>query len=136
LYKDNDIVTYIKVNRLRWAGHVIWLEEQSAARRDLVAVAEGKQQRGRPKLRWEDGVMDDARKLGEKTGGTSQGIRTAGGSFWWRPGLKLGCCADDDDDYLFLDPKKLAPSNGPKLVGYSFLSDDGDISCLQDVVLL
>jgi hypothetical protein len=23
LYKDNDIVTYIKVNRLRWAGHVI-----------------------------------------------------------------------------------------------------------------
>jgi len=68
LYKDNDIVTYmyIKVNRLRWAGHVIRLEEQSPARRVLVAVVEGKRQRGRPKLRWEDGVMDDARKLGEK----------------------------------------------------------------------
>jgi hypothetical protein len=26
LYKDSDIVTYIKVNRLRWAGHVIRLE--------------------------------------------------------------------------------------------------------------
>ena len=25
-----------------------------------------KKQRGWPKLRWEDGVMDDARKLGEK----------------------------------------------------------------------
>jgi hypothetical protein len=59
-------VTYIKVNRLRWAGHVIRLEEQSPARRVLVAVVEGKRQRGRPKLRWEDGVMDDARKLGEK----------------------------------------------------------------------
>jgi hypothetical protein len=23
LYKENDIVTYIKINRLRWAGHVI-----------------------------------------------------------------------------------------------------------------
>jgi hypothetical protein len=28
---------------------------------------EGKGQIGRPKLRWEDGVMDDARKLGEKS---------------------------------------------------------------------
>jgi len=66
LYKDSDIVTYIKVNRLRWAGHVIRLEEQSPARTVLVAVVEGKRQRGRPKLRWEDGLMDDARKLGEK----------------------------------------------------------------------
>jgi len=32
LYKDSDIVTYIKVNRLRWAGHVIRLEEQSPAK--------------------------------------------------------------------------------------------------------
>jgi hypothetical protein len=66
LYKESDIVTYIKVNRLRWAGHVIRLEEQSRTRRVLVAVVEGKRQRGRPKLRWEDGMMDDARKLGEK----------------------------------------------------------------------
>jgi hypothetical protein len=66
LYKESDRVTYIKVNRLRWAGHVIQLEEQSPATRVLVAVVEGKRQRGRPKLRWEDGVMDDARKLGEK----------------------------------------------------------------------
>jgi len=80
-YKDSDIVTYIKVNCLRWAGHVIRLEEQSPARRVLAAVVEGKRQKGRPKLRWEDGVMDDARKLGEKTGGMLQGTRTAGGSF-------------------------------------------------------
>jgi hypothetical protein len=30
----------------------------------LVAVVEGRRQTGRPKLRWEDGVMEDARKLG------------------------------------------------------------------------
>jgi hypothetical protein len=47
------------------AGHVIGLEEQSAARRVLVSVVEGRRQRGRPKLRWEDSVMEDARKLGE-----------------------------------------------------------------------
>jgi len=66
LYKENDIVAYIKINHLRWAGQVIRLEEQSPARRVLVAVVEGRRQRGRPKLRWEDGVMEDARKLGER----------------------------------------------------------------------
>jgi hypothetical protein len=66
LYKENDTVTYIELNRLRWAGHVIRLEEQSATRRVLTAVVEGRRQRSRPKLRWEDGVMDDARKLGKR----------------------------------------------------------------------
>jgi hypothetical protein len=66
LYKESDIVTYINISRLRWAGHVIRLEEHSAARTVLVAVVEGRRQRGRPKLRWEDGVMEEARKLGER----------------------------------------------------------------------
>ena len=42
------------------------MEEQSPTRRVLVAVVEGRRQRGRPKLRWEDGVTEDARKLGER----------------------------------------------------------------------
>jgi hypothetical protein len=64
LYKESDTITYIKINPLKQAGHVICMEEQSATRRVLVAVAEGRRQRGRPKLRWEDGVMEDVRKLG------------------------------------------------------------------------
>jgi hypothetical protein len=36
LYKENDIVTYIEINRLRWAGHVIRLEEQSPTRESLL----------------------------------------------------------------------------------------------------
>ena len=66
LYKENDRVACIKINRLRWAGHVNRLEEQSPARRVLVAVVEGRRQSGRPKLRWEDGVMEDTRKLGDR----------------------------------------------------------------------
>ena len=64
MYRERDIVTYIKINRLKWAGHVIRMEEQSATRRVLVAMVEGRRQRGRPKLRWEDGVMEDGRKFG------------------------------------------------------------------------
>jgi len=66
LYKESDTVTYSKINRLKWAGHVIRMKEQSPTRRVLVAVVEGRRERGRPKLIWEDGVMEDARKLGER----------------------------------------------------------------------
>ena len=40
LYKESCIVTYLKTSRLKWAGHVIRLEEQSPTRRVLVAVVE------------------------------------------------------------------------------------------------
>jgi hypothetical protein len=44
LYKESDLVTYIKINRLIWAGHAIRLEEQNPAKRVLVAVVEGRRQ--------------------------------------------------------------------------------------------
>jgi hypothetical protein len=65
-YLKHCIVTYIKINRLRWAGHAIRLEEQNPAKRVIVAVVEGRRQRGSPKLRWEDGVREDARKMEER----------------------------------------------------------------------
>jgi hypothetical protein len=45
LYKDSDIITYIKINHLRWAGHVIKLEEQNRARKVFAAVVEGRRQK-------------------------------------------------------------------------------------------
>jgi len=42
------------------------MEEKNPARRVLVAVADGRRQRGRPKLKWEDGVIEDAKKLWER----------------------------------------------------------------------
>ena len=60
------VVTYIKISRLKWAGHIVRMEELSPTRRVLVAVVEGRRKRGRPRLRWEDGVMEGARKFGER----------------------------------------------------------------------
>ena len=66
LYEECDIVTYVEINWLKWAGHVIGMEEQSTTRRVLLAVVVGRRQSGGSKLRWEDDVTKDARKLVER----------------------------------------------------------------------
>jgi hypothetical protein len=63
LYKDEDIVMFIKLGQLRWAGHVIRMEEDSPVSRSLVSNAGGTRGRGRPKIRWEDGVDNDSKAI-------------------------------------------------------------------------
>jgi hypothetical protein len=57
-------LTWMIVENMKW--NVIRLEEQNPARRVFAAVVEGRRQKGRPKLRWENGVAGDAMKLGER----------------------------------------------------------------------
>ena len=64
LYGENDIVKSCKMSRLRWAGHVIRQDDDDLSRRVLLSEPGGKRPRGRPRLRWEDGVKVDAAKLG------------------------------------------------------------------------
>jgi hypothetical protein len=58
---ENDIVKFCKLSRSRWAGHVICQDDLS--RRVLLSEPGGKCPRGR-RLHWEDGVKEDAGKLG------------------------------------------------------------------------
>jgi hypothetical protein len=56
-------------------------------------------QRGRPKLRWQDGVKEDARKLEERNWRNAARNRDSWQklqkkALW----LRMGCCANDDDD--------------------------------------
>jgi hypothetical protein len=92
LYKGSDIVTYIRINRLRWAGYAIRLEKQNPARRVLVAVLEGRRQKGRSTLRWKDGVMEEARKLDERNWKKLKAVIKQRNSYFvftetWRPGI-------------------------------------------------
>jgi len=57
---ENDIVKFCKPSRLRWAGRVISQDDNDLSRRVLLSEPGGK----RPRLRWEDGVKEDAAKLG------------------------------------------------------------------------
>jgi hypothetical protein len=64
LYGENDIVKFCKLSRLTWAGHVICQDDDDLSRRILLSEPGGKRPRGRLTLRSEDGVKDDAAKLG------------------------------------------------------------------------
>ncbi|KAJ4440330.1 hypothetical protein ANN_08469 [Periplaneta americana] len=66
LYESPDIITSIKIARLRWAGHVKRMGECEIPRKVMeYGIAAGRRV-GRPKLRWMDCVMDDIKRLGVK----------------------------------------------------------------------
>jgi len=54
LYSSPNIVRVIKSGRMRWAGHVAHMGEESGAYRVLVGKPEGKRPLGRPRRRWVD----------------------------------------------------------------------------------
>ena len=59
---------FCKLSRLRWAGHVTRQDDDDddddLSRRVLLSEPGGKRPRGRPRLRWEDGVEEDVARLG------------------------------------------------------------------------
>jgi len=61
---ENDIAKFCKLSRLRWAGRVIRQDDDDLSRRVLLSEPGGKRPRGRPRLHLEDGVKEDAAKLG------------------------------------------------------------------------
>jgi hypothetical protein len=52
LYDELDLAKYIKINRLKWAGHVIRMDNNWITKRMFNTRPEGKRGFGRPKLRW------------------------------------------------------------------------------------
>ena len=56
---------FCKLSRLRWAGHIIYQDDDDdLSRRVLLSEPGGKRPRGRPRLSWEDGVREDVARLG------------------------------------------------------------------------
>jgi hypothetical protein len=63
LYSPNT-VRVIKSTRMRWAGHVVRMEEGRGVFRVLVGKPGGKRPLGRPKRRWEDNIKIDLKEVG------------------------------------------------------------------------
>lgn len=64
LYNELDIVKFIKIRRLDWAWHVVRMQDDRVAKRVFKFIPMERRKVGRPRLRWEDCVMDDIKTLG------------------------------------------------------------------------
>ena len=62
-FNEPNIVNYIKVKRLAWAGHLVRVNNDRTLKKIFNAKPDGVRRDGRLKLRWEDGVDQDMRIL-------------------------------------------------------------------------
>ena len=63
LYNHTSIVQKVRTQRLRWLGHLVRMDESTPARKIYFNKPQGNRKQGRPKMRWNDAVSSDLRKL-------------------------------------------------------------------------
>jgi hypothetical protein len=66
LFNEPYIIKHIKIDRLNWTGHIVRTENSRTVKEVFDTRPEGTRKIGRPKLRWEFGVIQDIRALGVK----------------------------------------------------------------------
>ena len=62
LYEDVDIISFIRLSRLRWIGHVVRMEKERKVYNIFYNNPQGTRVRGRPTNRWMDFVLSDIKK--------------------------------------------------------------------------
>jgi hypothetical protein len=64
LYSSPKIIRVIKSRRMRSAGHVARMGEESVSYRILVGRPEGRRPLGRPRRKWDDNIKMDLEEVG------------------------------------------------------------------------
>jgi len=64
LYDETDLVTTIRITRLRWAGHIVRMQDNLPCKKITLYKPEGRRRVGKSNRRRTDGVMRDAERLG------------------------------------------------------------------------
>jgi hypothetical protein len=68
MVKEPTVTETVRLNRLRWFGHVQRVEENRISKQVLYINLETTRLRGRQRNRWQDEVREDGRQLVEKGG--------------------------------------------------------------------
>ncbi|GFX31317.1 uncharacterized protein TNCV_2061351 [Trichonephila clavipes] len=55
-YKESDIVNFIKVQRSKWTGHVVRMDEDRTTKKVFNAQPIGTWRKGMPNLKWINGL--------------------------------------------------------------------------------
>ncbi|GFV93499.1 uncharacterized protein TNCV_1988131 [Trichonephila clavipes] len=58
-YKESDIVNFITMQRIKWAGHDVRMDEDRTTEKVFNAQPIGKRRKGRANLRWIDDLEKD-----------------------------------------------------------------------------
>ena len=64
LINHENIVRHIKSKRLSWVGHVERMPDERVVKSNYKWKPHATRLKGRPRLRWDDDVRDDLRKMG------------------------------------------------------------------------
>ena len=64
LCSSPNIVRVINSRRMRWAGHVARMGEETGVYRVFVGKPEGRRTLGRPRYRWVDNIRTDLQEVG------------------------------------------------------------------------
>ena len=75
------LVTTIRIIRIRWAVHIVRMQDNLPCEKITLGKPEGRRQVGRPNLRWMDGVTRDAERLGVRNWRIKAKVRGVGGDF-------------------------------------------------------
>jgi hypothetical protein len=63
MLKGQTIIGFIKKQRLKWLGHVERMSEGNTVQKIKRRKPLSKRPIGRPKLRWEDDILEDERSV-------------------------------------------------------------------------
>ena len=61
---ETDLVTTVRITSLRWAGHIVRMQDNLPCKKMTLDKLEGRRRVGRSNLRWMGGVMRDTERLG------------------------------------------------------------------------
>lgn len=63
LFKEKDIINYIKSKRIQWLGHIERMDNSRGTKKIFKGQCQGQRKRGRPRKRWIDEVEKDLKAI-------------------------------------------------------------------------
>ena len=91
--KGENIVKWIKGQRISWLGHLQRMEEDRMLKKIFTQELEGTRRRGRPRKRWEEEVERDPQVVGVRRWRESVADRKKCKTLFDRPKPTVGCSA-------------------------------------------